>query len=89
MNDKDLFKEILGKHLHNIRVSKGFTQEGLAKEADADSKNIGRNERGEKLPNSYTLYKLQHSLDFSVDKLFKDIKLEMESIKQEKSDDEE
>lgn len=83
LNDKDLFKEILGRCLRARRNAKSI--ESIAGIADMDFNNLGRNERGEKLPNSYTLFKITRALNISVDDLFEEVYQEMEAYKRKHS----
>jgi transcriptional regulator with XRE-family HTH domain len=62
VRDKELLKKF-GQHLRDLRVAAGFTQEGLANEADIPINQIGRIERGEINPTLSTLYAIGKGLN--------------------------
>lgn len=64
---KEEFKKILGKHIRRRRQELNLTIEELSLRTDIDDKHLGRIERGEKLPNSFTLAKLQLILNLNSD----------------------
>jgi transcriptional regulator with XRE-family HTH domain len=80
LEEKDLFKEVLGKYLKLKRYMKDLTLEELAELTNLDDKHIGKIERGEKLPSSHTLYKLSISLNISIDALFLEVTEELRAL---------
>ena len=67
MDNEKLFKRVLGRKIREKRNIKGMTLEFLAEQVKMNGKHLGRIERGEKLPNSYTLTLLQIALDINSD----------------------
>lgn len=70
------FEQLLGKYLRRIRMQQRNSLEEVAEMADLSATHLGRIERGEKLPSTYTLYKLKIALNFSVDQMFNEISKE-------------
>lgn len=58
LDEKSQFKQLLGRQLREARHQKGFSIEKVAQNAETGTDHLGRIERGEKLPNTYTLAKL-------------------------------
>lgn len=65
MQNRNLFKQILGKHIRQQREEQHLTLQELAFRICMDDKHLGRIERGEKLPSTYTLAKIQLEIDLS------------------------
>lgn len=84
MNEIELFKEIIGKHIRAKRLELEFTLEDLAQLASIDDKHLGRIERGEKLPSSYTLSKLQIALSLNSDIYLSEFKEKIKTSKTNK-----
>lgn len=83
MGEMELFSRILGKHLRLQRNMKELTLEKLAERTNIDDKHLGKIERGEKMPSSYTLFKLYNGLDIKVDVLFHKIQKDMDDYHHE------
>jgi len=66
-NKKTLSK--FGKHLRSLRISKGFSQQDLAYEAEINKNQIGNIERGEVNPTLTTLLNIANSLNISISEL--------------------
>ena len=77
MENKDLFKKSLGKHLRLIRIDMDLTLEKFAEETGIDDKHLGRIERGERLPGYETLHKLRAFLNISIDVLIDAVEKEV------------
>lgn len=58
-----------GKHLKELRESRGFSQEALANEAELPISQIGRIERGEVNPTLSTLYSMSTALKINLQDL--------------------
>ena len=58
---------MLGKQIRRRRQELNMTLEELADKSQIDEKHLGRIERGEKLPNAFTLTSLQSALKLSSD----------------------
>jgi len=67
LTERELYKEIVGKHIRAKRLELEITLEHLAEQIGVDDKNLGRIERGEKLPNSLTLGLIQIALSLNSD----------------------
>ena len=67
LTERELFKEIVGKHIRERRLELEITLEQLAEQIGADDKNLGRIERAEKLPNSHMLGNIQIALSLNSD----------------------
>ena len=67
LTERELFKEIVGKHIRERRLELGITLEHLAEQIGRDDKHLGRIERGEKLANSFTLGIIQIELSLNSD----------------------
>lgn len=65
--DKELFNRVLGQVIRKKREAKGWTLEDLSHHSKVDDKHLGRIERGEKCPSSYTLALIQNPLDLTSD----------------------
>jgi len=79
MNHRDIFKQILGKHIRKKREEKGLTIQEVAFDINMDDKHLGRIERGKKLPSSFTLAKIQLEIDLHSDEYLHEFK---ETIKE-------
>lgn len=66
-NDK-LMKQF-GKHLRQVRIANGLSQEDLANDADIPINQIGRIERGEINPSLSTMASIAKAMKLSVSKL--------------------
>jgi len=67
LDNRKLFSLILGRTIRKNRIAKGLTLEELASIIKMDDKHLGKVERGEKTPGSYTLTRLQIALKFNSD----------------------
>lgn len=67
--DTTVYAQILGNVIRKKRKEIGWTQERLAQEAQACSRNIGRIENGERYPTTLTLYRLRKALNMEQDPL--------------------
>lgn len=68
---KDIdFLKMLGKHLREVRIKKGFTQEELANECNFEISQISRIERGVTNCSISTINKIASGLDISLEELF-------------------
>ncbi|HHY74240.1 MAG TPA: helix-turn-helix transcriptional regulator [Bacillus bacterium] len=85
MVDKHLFKKAIGKQIRLIRLEHNKTLEQLGESSNLDPNNLGKIERGEKIPSTQTLFKLYSSMNISIDRLFKAVKRELEMNNQEDS----
>ena len=65
MNEEQKFVRNFGKHLKEIRLKKGFSQEMLAIDADIPVNQVGRIERAEIKTTLGTIYKLANALQIS------------------------
>ncbi|SEQ47227.1 Helix-turn-helix [Virgibacillus subterraneus] len=81
MEEKELFHQLLGKHLKWKRIEQGFTQEGIAEKTDLSDKYVGRIEQGLQSPSFVIMVKLSEALNFRIDPLIALIKLEMKEYK--------
>lgn len=70
---KDRLKITLGNNLHSLRKERGQTQEQLAEELGISTSHYANIERGSKLPSAYTLYRIAHHFNVSIDSLCNDI----------------
>lgn len=61
----------LGKRILKARNDNGMSQEKLATESNIDRSHMGFIEQGRRKPTLSTLYKIAHSLDMSLEQLFK------------------
>ncbi|MDX8363777.1 helix-turn-helix transcriptional regulator [Cytobacillus sp. IB215665] len=80
MEEREIFGKAVGKYVRLRRFSKKLTLEDLAEITDLDDKNLGKIERGEKIPTTFTLYKLHKGLDMSVDSLFEQVTEELKAL---------
>lgn len=67
MDEVEFFKKVVGKHIRDKRLELNLTLEQLSQLTSFDDKHLGRIERGEKLPNAYTLAKIQIVLSLNSD----------------------
>lgn len=67
---KNSYLVALGKHIRQIRLAKGFTQEGLAAAAGLDRAYYGGVERGERNISAVNLIRLAAALNVEVGELF-------------------
>ncbi|MFB4163919.1 helix-turn-helix domain-containing protein [Alteribacillus sp. JSM 102045] len=81
LND-DLFAKVLGRFLRLRRMEQDKTLEKLASIAHINDKNLGRIERGEKIPKAHTLFQIVIALNLT-NVTFSDILKEYESLKKE------
>ncbi|SDM58359.1 helix-turn-helix domain-containing protein [Sediminibacillus halophilus] len=65
MQEKVVFKRLLGEWLRQRRRERNMTLRELGNMADLDDNYIGKIERGEKIPSLYTFYKLSDPLDLN------------------------
>ncbi|MDX8361153.1 MULTISPECIES: helix-turn-helix transcriptional regulator [Bacillaceae] len=84
MEERENFGKAVGKYVRLRRFSKELTLEDLAEITDLDDKNLGKIERGEKIPTTFTLYKLHKGLDMSVDRLFEHVTAELKALNDNK-----
>lgn len=78
---------MLSNHLRNARISKGFTQEYIAKKLYVSRQTISRWEQGKTLPNIHVIKELSEVYDLSVDDLISGTvfeNIEKEDIKMKK-----
>ena len=66
----DTHKAVFGQRIRDIRVKKGFSQEGLAEMCDLDRSYIGSVERGERNISLLNIHKIAGALGISVKELF-------------------
>lgn len=67
---EEVYKEI-GKRIIEARKSKSMSQEQLAIISGIDRTHMGFIEQGRRKPTLSTLFKISHSLDISLEQLFK------------------
>lgn len=68
------FDKQLGHLLLVARKRKLETREETAENAILSPSHLGTIERGEKLPNIYTFYRIWKALEFDAEELFKELK---------------
>ena len=81
MGEKNLFKKNFGETLKlGVRFtgSKKLTLAEIAELTNLDDDYLGKIERGEKLPSVHILFKIFVGLGISIDKLFTEIKLQID-----------
>lgn len=66
------FRKQFGAKLHSLRKQKGLTQSELALKLNYSDKAVSKWERGESVPDTYTVYKIASFFGVSVDELFSD-----------------
>ena len=71
MNKKQVLI-IFGNKIRDLRISKGYTQEGLANEANLHRNYIGMIERGEKNITLLNIEKIAKALNTSIKSLYDD-----------------
>lgn len=71
MNKKQVLI-IFGNKIRDLRISKGYTQEGLANEANLHRTYIGMIERGEKNITLLNIEKIAKALNTSIKSLYDD-----------------
>lgn len=67
---EEVYKEI-GKRIIEARKSKSMSQEQLAISSGIDRTHMGFIEQGRRKPTLSTLFKISHSLNISLERLFK------------------
>lgn len=90
MIEEKLFRKVFGKNLRQTRYEeisgrKKATIEEIANNSNLNNGHLGQIERGEKLPNVYTLYKLFVGKGISVDQLFTNIKRQTDTGRDRKA----
>ena len=70
MLQKGRFAQIIGANIKKVRNEKGVTQEKLAADCGFYRTYINLIETSRRLPSSYTLYKIAHSLNVPVSKFY-------------------
>ena len=70
---------IVGKHLKEIRVKKGLSQEDLSLETGLDRSYISMVERGKRNPTLVVIFRLCEILDIQPNTLIKNIEKEYEN----------
>ncbi len=69
------FKKSFGENISRLRRERGITQIRLAEELNYSDKAVSKWERGESIPDTYTVLKIAEIFDISVDELLgRDIK---------------
>lgn len=66
------FRKQFGTKLHMLRKQRGLTQSELALNLSYSDKAVSKWERGESVPDTYTVYKIASFFGVSVDELFSD-----------------
>lgn len=67
---QEQFLNQLSRRIAELRKTKGFTQEGLAEEADIDRVALANIETGRRRPTVITLYKISQALGIEVKEFF-------------------
>ena len=80
---ENLITALTGKYLRLQRMEKRLTLEKVAAETDMDSDNLGRIERGEQGPSNMTLFKLRAYINIDVNRLYAEVKKELEQQKED------
>lgn len=73
MKKPSIFGECLGQQLRLRRMERGLTQEELEELSGLSPKLIGKIERGERVPQLPTLFKISSALNISLDRLQEDV----------------
>lgn len=82
MLNEELFAKTLGRFLRVRRLEQDQTLEKIASIAHINDKNLGRIERGEKIPKADTLFQIVMALNLT-NTTFNKILKEYESLKKE------
>ncbi|MBQ8503966.1 MAG: helix-turn-helix transcriptional regulator [Clostridia bacterium] len=69
MTDETNFKKNFGNKLNTLRKQRGMTQSELGYQLNYSDKAISKWERGESVPDSYTVYKIAELFGVSVDEM--------------------
>ena len=73
MLDREGFKKKLGERIRKAREEKGISQKEIeAMDGGIERQMISRFERGVRMPEAYTLYRLSRLLDINLTDLLKD-----------------
>ena len=75
---ENVWNEIVGNTIKDLRKQKGISQEELADSIDSHQVYISEIERGLKLPSLPVLYKIAHCLGFSLTELISLVENQME-----------
>lgn len=67
---KEEFVLKIGSKIREIRIEKGLTIEGLANEADIESKQLRRIELGQINTSIYQVYNITHTLEVPINDVF-------------------
>ena len=71
-SQQKLVKETFGRRLREVRLDKGFSQEGLALACELDRTYIGGVERGERNISLVNIHKIASALGVKARELFND-----------------
>lgn len=75
LKSRNSFAKLVGKKLRQGRLSKGISLKHFeALENSIDRHALSKIEQGKKVPNLYTIYRIAHALNVSLDDIFQDIK---------------
>lgn len=69
--EKKQFANEIGKHLRNIRVKKGTSQENLSLKAGYYRTYVGKIEQGKYSPSLHTIWRISNALGMSLQDFFK------------------
>lgn len=72
MTDEIIFRKRFGQKLNMLRKQKGITQIELAEELNYSDKAVSKWERGESVPDTFTVYKIAEYFGVTVDYFFSD-----------------
>jgi len=72
MDEKSIFREILGKNIRRIRCEQSLTVENLANQSGMSYSQVSRIELGKLNPTAYTLFILSKTLNVCPSEFFKD-----------------
>lgn len=67
--DKENIQKSFGKHVRNLRISKGFTQVEVSSKMNKDQQSLQRVESGNVSPSLYYLFELAEGLEVSIQEL--------------------
>jgi DNA-binding XRE family transcriptional regulator len=67
---KEEFVLKIGSKIRELRIEKGLTIEGLANEADIESKQLRRIELGQINTSIYQVYNITHTLEVPINDVF-------------------
>ncbi len=70
LNDAELFKKTLGKHVARLRKEKGFTQAELSALINKDYQSISRIESGKINSSCYIIFQIAKALEADVSEFF-------------------